>query len=77
MFCINAVKAGYCECKPVVRRVGGLQETVNKFIDFDELVGQKASKSRFTKKSVEENKKYVLQLFDMNKQMDKWRKILG
>ena len=45
LFCINAVKAQYCEAKPVVRRIGGLQETVNEFIDFDNLVGQKASSS--------------------------------
>ena len=77
LFCINAVKAQYCGCIPVVRRLGGMQETVNEFIDFDSLVGQQVGQDTFGKDSIKKNKKYVKKHFDMKKQIKKWGKILG
>lgn len=52
LFCMNAIKAQYCGSIPVVRRIGALQETVNKYIDWDNLLGQKASQSEFDNKDV-------------------------
>lgn len=76
LFCINAVKAQYCNCKPVVRRIGGLQETVNEFYDFDTLIGQKVGKHTYTVGSIHRNKAYVEKNFDMIKQIAKWKKYL-
>lgn len=77
LFCINAVKAQYCGCKPLVRRIGGLQETVNEFLDFDNLIGQKASSQNLSDNWLENNKEYVMSNFDMNKQITKWKELLG
>lgn len=71
LFCINAVKAQYCGAKPVVRRIGALQETVADFIDWDELVGQKTGKSH-----VDNGRQHVTQ-FSMDKAIKRWHKILG
>ena len=60
-----------------MRRIGGLQETVNEFIDFDNLVGQKASSSLISDDWKEKNKQYVIDNFDMKKQIEKWKKVLG
>lgn len=77
LFCINAVKAQHCECIPVVRRIGGLQETVNRCIDFDSLVGEKVGVDTFTQGSIKQNKAYVVKHFNMNTQIEKWKKILN
>jgi glycosyltransferase involved in cell wall biosynthesis len=77
LFCINAVKAQYCGCKPVVRRIGGLQETVNQCIDFDELIGKGASMSSLCDDWKDGNILYVVDNFDMKKQIQKWKEILG
>ena len=77
LFCINAVKAQYTNCIPLVRRIGGLQETVNEFMDFDRLIGQKVGKDTFKKGSFKRNRRYVIDNFSMDKQIEKWKKILG
>lgn len=77
LFCINAVKASYANCIPVVRRIGGLQETILDFKDFDYLIGQKVGKDTFKEGSLGRNKQYVIDNFDMNKQINKWKAILG
>lgn len=77
LFGISAVKAQYCNCIPVVRRIGGLQETVKEFKDFDSLTGQKVGKHTFKKGSLERNKKYIIKNFSMKKQVAKWKKILS
>lgn len=73
LFCMNAVKSAWCQCIPVVRRIGALQETVpDKFIDFDSLMGQKVSQSTFTKGDLEANKKHAGK-FNMNTAIEKWK----
>lgn len=38
LFCLNAVKAQYCGCIPVIFKKGALQETVGKYIDYEDFV---------------------------------------
>lgn len=38
LFCINAIKAQYCGCIPIVNKIGALKETVSDYIPFDEFV---------------------------------------
>jgi hypothetical protein len=75
LFCINAVKAQYCEAIPVVRRVGALQETVNEFIDFDSLLGQKVGMSTLNKDSIVNNKKHASR-FSLDNAVKEWKKII-
>lgn len=72
LFCINAIRAQYCGCIPVVRRIGALQETVNKFVDWDSLVGQKNAKSNFKEGSLEENRKHA-EKFNMKDAVQRWK----
>ena len=76
LFCINAVKAQYCEAKPLVRRIGALQETVGKFIDFDELLGQKVGKSSFGPDAVSFNKRHA-QKFNLEKAIARWESLMA
>ena len=40
LFCLNAIKARYCECIPVINKVGALKNTVGSFINYvDFLTG--------------------------------------
>ena len=42
LFCLNAVKAQHCGCKPVVNKIGALKYTVDNHIDYQNFVtGQK------------------------------------
>lgn len=75
LFCINAIKAQLGMCKPVVRRIGALQETVLNFIDYDGLLGQKVGKDDWGENSLEENRKHALG-FSFEKAMNKWEQIL-
>ena len=50
---------------------------MNEFIDFDNLVGQKASSSLISDDWKEKNKQYAIDNFDMKKQIEKWKKVLG
>lgn len=76
LFCINAIKASYTGCIPVVRRIGGLQETVLFYYDFDKLIGQMVGKHNFSKNALQKNKEFVINNFSMEKQIAKWKKIL-
>ena len=71
LFCLNAIKAQYCGSIPVVRRVGALQETVNQFIDWDKLLGEKVGQDNFTKKSIKENKDHASK-FGMKEAIQRW-----
>jgi len=76
LFCMNAIKAQYCGAIPVVRRIGGLQETVNEFIDFDSLVGQKVGVSTFKGKgSLDRNKKHA-EKFSLEKGVSEWKQLI-
>jgi hypothetical protein len=75
LFCINAIRAQYCGCKPVVRRIGALQETVNEFIDWDELLGEKVGKSTFDDKSLEENRKHA-EKFSLDNGVKGWKELI-
>ncbi len=77
LFCLNAVKASYSNCIPVVRRIGALQETVHNYLDFDKLLGEKIGKDSFPKNALEENRKYVEDKFSMEKQVKEWEKLLS
>lgn len=76
LFCINAVKAQYANCIPVVRKIGALQETVNECINWDELLGRQNQKSTFNKKSIKNNRKFVEDNFSMNKQIQSWKELI-
>ena len=39
LFCLSAMKARYCACIPVVKKIGGLNETVGSYIDYDDFIG--------------------------------------
>lgn len=73
LFCINAIKAQYCEAIPVVRRIGALQETVNEFIDWDSLLGQKVGKSTF--KDLKANKEHAKK-FSLDRAVKEWKQII-
>lgn len=75
LFCINAVKAQYCEAIPVVRKIGALTETVNDHYDFQQLLGDKTRISPINTDSVINNKEHALK-FEINKQIPKWWKVL-
>lgn len=75
LFCINAIKAQYSECIPVVRRIGALQETVNEFIDWDSLIGQKVGKSTFTEQSIKNNKEHAKK-FNIDIAVQKWKNLI-
>ncbi len=75
LFCINAIRAQYCGCKPVVRRVGALQETVNEFIDYDSLLGQKVGMSTFGEGSLERNKAHA-EKFSLENGVNEWKKLI-
>lgn len=38
LFCLNAVKAVFCNCIPVVNRIGALQNTTSTYIDYHNFV---------------------------------------
>ena len=38
LFCLNAVKASYCGCIPIVNRIGALSETVSDHIPYNKFV---------------------------------------
>lgn len=38
LFCLNAIKAQYCGCIPIVNKIGALQETVGDYIPFENLL---------------------------------------
>ena len=37
LFCLNAVKSQYCECVPIVNKIGALTETVGDYIPYQDL----------------------------------------
>jgi len=75
LFCMNAIKAQYCGCKPVVRRIGALQETVNEFIDWDSLLGQKVGQSTLDAKYKSTNKTHAKK-FGIKEAKKEWAKLL-
>lgn len=38
LFCLNAIKAQYCGCIPIVNKIGALKETVKDYIDYKDFV---------------------------------------
>lgn len=38
LFCLNAIKAQYCACIPIVNKIGALEETVGDYIPFENLI---------------------------------------
>lgn len=75
LFCINAIKAQYCEAMPLVRRIGALQETVKDFVDWDEMMGQKVAKSHYDSNSIATNKAYAEE-FSLGNVIKKWQEII-
>lgn len=76
LFCINAIKAQYAESVPVVRRVGALQETVNDFIDYDALLGEKVGMSTFKQDSIKKNRIHA-EKFSLTGAVNEWKRIVG
>ena len=75
LFCINAIRAQYCGAIPVVRRIGALQETVNEFIDFDSLLGQKVGISQVNFKTGQNNREHA-EKFNLSTAIKEWKQIL-
>lgn len=75
LFCINAIKAQYCNAIPVVRRIGALQETVHEFIDWDSLLGQKVGMSNFKKSGLKDNKKFAAK-FNLHDKVKEWETLM-
>lgn len=75
LFCINAIKAQYAGSIPVVRRIGALQETVNEFIDYDSILGQKVGKSTFSKQGILNNGKHA-EKFSLDNAVKEWTKLI-
>lgn len=67
LFCINAVKAQFAGCKPLVRRAGALQETVNNFIPWEEVADYKNFVD-LDPRDVLDNQRFALG-FNMNKKI--------
>jgi hypothetical protein len=76
LFCINAIKSEYCNSIPLVRRIGALTETVNNYLDFDGLLGEKVGQDKFPENAIEENRKYA-QKFNLKDQVQKWRQLIN
>lgn len=38
LFCLNAIKAQYCGCIPIINKIGSLRETVGDYIDYVDFV---------------------------------------
>jgi glycosyltransferase involved in cell wall biosynthesis len=62
LFCLNAVKAQFCGCTPIVNRIGALKETVRFYIDFKNLL---KGESIFERESVYERELYPFKDWDM------------
>lgn len=76
LFCINAIKAQYCECIPIVRKIGALQETVNNCLNWDgEILGRPNQKSNWNKNSIEKNKKFA-EKFSLDLKIKEWKKLI-
>lgn len=75
LFCINAVKAQYAGCIPVVRKIGALQETVGDCINWDEIIGKPNQISTWTDKSIENNIEHV-EKFSLNVRLNEWKEKL-
>lgn len=65
LFCLNAIKSKYCECKPVVCKIGALTETVGDYIDFCNFIN---GRERMTKVD------NVPPMYSWDEVVDKWWK---
>lgn len=64
LFCLNAIKAQYCGCIPIVNKIGALQETVSNYIPFEEFIkGNKSIK-------IESN---VIPSYSWDEVIEKWK----
>jgi len=75
LFCVNAVRAQYTGCLPVVRRIGALQETVNQFVDFDKVMGQRIGIDKLGDKWQEDNRLFSKQ-FSFDNVYKQWTDLL-
>jgi len=75
LFCINAAKANGAGCKPLVRRIGALQETVQFYYDFDKIKGDKVGNHNFPKGSIKKNKEFALN-FTLEKNVERWEELM-
>lgn len=71
LFCINAIKAQYAGCIPVVNKIGALQETVNEYIDYKDVIAGKI----LPKVNLKANKLHA-QKFSMKKQLKDFKTYL-
>ena len=75
LFCINAIKAQYAGCIPIVRKIGALQETVNECYNFDWILGRPNQQNSITENTVENNRKFAKK-FVMTKALEEWNELL-
>lgn len=68
LFCLNAIKAQYCGCIPIVNKIGALTETVSNYIEYNDFVKGKLE-------IIKSNN--IIPLFSWKEVVDKfWDKIL-
>lgn len=75
LFCINAVKAQYAGCIPVVRKIGALQETVNESINWDWILDRPNHINSFTEDGIVNNRNHAMK-FNLNDAIEEWNKLI-
>jgi glycosyltransferase involved in cell wall biosynthesis len=75
LFCINAVKAQYAGAQPLVRPIGALADTVNKFHDWDATMGVKSAQHYWDDGALIENRKHAEQ-YSIESVLKIWEKLI-
>lgn len=71
LFCLNAVKAEYCNAIPIIKIGGGLYETVDKYVDFNNISDIDADTV------ISQNRGHVVSKFNLDDIIKEWIKILA
>lgn len=66
LFCLNAVKAQYCGCIPIVNKIGALTETVGDYIEYKDFCNGSLAITKGDNK---------VPLFEWNEVVKEWEKL--
>lgn len=67
LFCLNAIKAQYCGCIPIVNKIGALSETVGNYIPFNNFIKGN--------KTIQKGEN-IVSLYSWNDVVNLWKPIL-
>lgn len=74
LFCINAIKSQALGVTPVVNRIGALENTVNNYVEYKDVVSSNNFK-KLSKQQINENLEFSKQ-FKLSKILQKWNKLI-